>query len=597
MADTAVAVRIHKLSEDTVRGIAAGEVVDRPSSALKELIENALDAGAEHIAVEWTDAGRTLLRVTDDGCGMIPADARLALERHATSKIARLADLERVTTFGFRGEALPAMAAVSRFTLVTRPASAGEAWSIQSEGGHGLTESPAGAPAGTSVTLKDLFFALPARKKFLKSDAVERGHLLRVVEDAALGALGVSFRVTADGKEVMNLPAALPDQPFPAALKERLRLLWGASRLDASVAVGEKGPFMSLKGWISDIHASQSTARTQRFFINGRAVIHRRLQRAVYDAYRGRLLMGRHPLAALFVDVDPARVDVNVHPAKREVRLSHEEEMHGFVLKSLEKALTGASLMPDVFGASPTGSLASLPEWRARRPPDGVRDAAALYDPRSTTEIPAAEPVFSVPDARPLGLDEFRRAPFEPLAQLDGTYIVARAENRLYVFDQHAAAERVLYEQLTDAAQTEGRRRQALLLPWVWDASPALAAVVSEHLADFENLGYLLEPFGTRAFRVTAVPGVLGDSPMVRFLLEGLAEDLATGTVQRGWDALVTRAACRGSVKANDPLAIPEMDRIIKDLKACRSPWSCPHGRPTFLRLSGDELAKRFKRG
>ncbi|MBI4397471.1 MAG: DNA mismatch repair endonuclease MutL, partial [Elusimicrobia bacterium] len=332
---------VHKLPEDLISRIAAGEVVERPAAVLKELLENAVDAGAKRISVEWNGAGRERIRVTDDGCGMTPEDARLALERHATSKISVFDDLEKIGTFGFRGEALPSIAAVSRFQLITRPTGAKEGWSIAMEGGKVLREGPAGAPAGTTVLVEDLFFSTPARRKFLKSDATEKGLLFRTLEDLALSSRGIHFQVSSEKKDVLSLHPSRENIPPVEGLLERLQSLWGKDRLGALKPVSQSGRFMNVWGWVSDIHSHQAGARTQRLLINNRPVVHRRITHALYEAYRGSLPSGRHPLAVLFLEVDPSLVDVNVHPAKREIRLSHEEEIYGFILQSLRSALSG----------------------------------------------------------------------------------------------------------------------------------------------------------------------------------------------------------------------------------------------------------------
>lgn len=601
--------QVIKLSEDIIRGIAAGEVVERPASVLKELIENSLDAGARRIDVEWREAGRKRLRVSDDGGGMSPDDARLSLERHATSKIRNLDDLERVGTFGFRGEALPSIMAVSRFELLTRPAAASEAWAIRAEAGRVTFDGPAGAPAGTSVTADDLFFAVPARLKFLKSDPTERALLFRAVEDASLAAPGTAFRVLSEGKEALSLPRLAEDD---SRLIERLETLWGPDRAQTLKLVEEVGQHMRVRGWVSDVNAPQSTARYQRFFVNRRAVTSRRLLHALYDGYRGSLLVGKHPAALLFIELDPTLVDVNVHPAKREVRLSHESEAHDFLSRAVQKALTRSVQARAVF-ASTNAEPLSVPtdplpwdkgyaEPPLRRAPSASEGRAALFiqSPLGLASDRAGRGEEVIPQGTPIAeglpLDSFREARFESVVQLYSTYVLAKLENQFFLFDQHAAAERVLYETLSEKASRGTPAKQTLLLPWVWEPSPEASAVIQAQRTDFENLGYGLEPFGGHAWRVLAVPAALGESDKVRSLLEGLVDDLMTGRIPRGWDAILTRAACRGSVKAGDPLSVTEMDHLIKELQLAPRPWTCPHGRPSFLRFSDQDLAKRFHR-
>ncbi len=592
--------RVQKLPEELIRHIAAGEVVERPASVLKELVENALDAGARRIVVSWEDAGRKSLRVSDDGAGMTPEDARLALERHATSKIVTLEDLAAIGTYGFRGEALPSIGAVSRFEITTRTVESNEAWAIRVEGGKVLREGPAGAPPGTTVLVEDLFFNTPARLKFLKSDATERGLLLRTIEDAAFAARPVDVQVFSEGKEVMNLRAAPEGTPPDESLRLRLGQAWGEEKASGLKAVRAEGRFMTAWGWISDVHAHEASARHQRFYVNGRPVLHRRLTHALYAAYKGGLFVGRHPRAVLFLEIDPGLVDVNVHPSKREVRLSNEGETYDFLSRALQNALTGSAQMPSALKGSrdeKPSAYSPPPAFPSQR--SSWAESRAAYQAQSpgTSAVQgtlAAPP--EIQEGAPLPLETFRGTLFEPLAQFDDTYIVTRAEGRLYIFDQHAAAERALYERLQEAADGRTPALQPLLLPWVWEVSAEAAAAIRERLEDLARLGYALEPFGARAYRVKAVPGILGDSPRVKELLEGLVEDLLSENGPRQWEALVVRAACRGSVRAGDPLKISQMQRIIKDLQDCKSPWSCPHGRPTFLRLEPAELARRFKR-
>jgi len=567
--------------------------------------------------VEWAQAGRKKIRVTDDGAGIAPEQVALALERHATSKITDLEDLEKIRTFGFRGEALPSIAAVSRFKLVSRTAEAAEGRSIECDGGKIVREGPCGAPAGTTVTVEDLFFCTPAREKFLKSDTTERGLLLRTLEDVALAARDVAFDVITDGKELLSLRPAGPGADPAAALLERIKACWGADRFTALKPVHEVGRFMSVFGWISDVHAHQSTGRHQRFYVNNRPVLSRRLTHVLYEAYRGGLMVGRHPAAVIFLSVDPTLVDVNVHPSKREVRLSHEEEAYGFLYHSLKKALSTSAEMPSALApagrpAAPAAEKQTAPPHPPRHPESFkeknlslAESQAALFiqSPLKHTPPEAAPPSVdnTLPetpseDAAAPRPEDFRKTTPTPLMQMDGTYILARLGNDLYIFDQHAAAERVLYEKFSENAKDQTPHRQVLLLPWLWEVSLETAAIVTDCLKDFERLGYRLEPFGPQVFRVTAVPSVLGDSPKVRTLLEGLAEDLMSEAIPRRWDDILIRAACRGAVKAHDPLQPSEMEKILKDLQLCRLPWSCPHGRPTFLRLSPDELAKKFRR-
>ncbi|HOW28273.1 MAG TPA: DNA mismatch repair endonuclease MutL [Elusimicrobiota bacterium] len=607
--------KIKKLPETVIRHIAAGEVVERPASVLKELLENSLDAGARHVTVEWENAGRTKLRVTDDGSGMSPEDARLAVERHATSKISSIGDMDQIHTYGFRGEALPSIAAVSQFQLLTREPHTREGWNISINGGKIVREGPIGTPVGTTILIENLFFNTPARAKFLKSDATERGLLLRTIEDISLCALSVGFHVIADGKEILTIPP-VPDGETPSAgVKARLAALWPdlfekvEKPDDLLRAVSREGQPMKAWGWVSDIHTSQTSTRFQRLFINGRVVLNRRISHSIYEAYRGGLMVGRHPLAVLFLDIDPQYVDVNVHPSKREVRLSKENEVYGFVYHAVKESLTGSVSMPSVqTGTAPRSStdapaglfqtpFQNLPPSSVR--PEETEAALRLQTPvtpdRNRPEC-VDRPETRAEAPRPLDPESFRQMAPQALLQIDNTYILSRWGDELLIFDQHAVAERILYEKLSSAAKEKEAPRQNLLLPWTWELSPQAAAIVTDHLDDFRKMGYDIDPFGPRAFRIGAVPASLGDSPKVRQLLEGLVDDLLNESIPHGWEPILIRAACRGSIKANEPLQGPEMNRLLQELQQCRMPWSCPHGRPTFLRLSSEELARHFRR-
>ncbi|MBL0058064.1 MAG: hypothetical protein IPP35_02880 [Elusimicrobia bacterium] len=356
---------------------------------------------------------------------------------------------------------------------------------------------------------------------------------------------------------------------------------------------------MRVRGWVSDVNQPQSTARYQRFFVNRRAVTSRRLAHALYDGYRGRLMVGRHPAALLFLEMDPTLVDVNVHPAKREVRLSHEAEVHDFLSRAVQNALGRSVQAPSVFApadlAVPPDPVEGSPRVSVSlgRSPTAAESRAAF---QLQAPFLSASPDLAPPAWEGMPLETFRAARFEPVAQLYATYLLTRVENQFFLFDQHAAAERVLYEVLTAGAARGTPAKQSLLLPWVWEPSAEASAVIEAQREQFEKLGYDLEPFGGGAWRVLAVPAALGEGNKVRTLLEGLADDLLTERIPRGWDALVTRAACRGAVKAGDPLTVLEMNHLIRELQASPRPWTCPHGRPSFLRFSDEDLAKRFHR-
>lgn len=593
--------RIRKLPDDLVARIAAGEVVERPASALKELIENSLDAGATRLTVTVEGAGRARLAVADDGCGMSPAEARLSLERHATSKISRLEDLESIRSFGFRGEALPSIAAVSRLTLTTRRVQDEAGWEISVEGGRIVSEKPVAREPGTTIDVRDLFFNTPARFKFLKSDGTERGQCLRVIEEAAFAAPAAAFEIRNEAnKPVVFRGGAADGAAALDTLRNRLAEAWGTRWGRDVVRIAAESPHFSVAGLVTNQGFHQASARTQYLYINRRPVQNRRLARAVYEAYTGQLPSLRHPGWVLFLSVDPATVDVNVHPSKREVKLTHESELFGFLLGAVRAALAAPS------ATAPSLALAAVPAETAAPystpsfspAPGAVREVVdRLYQPiaaalPSLFETPAAD------TARP-ELVDLRDPNLTVLGTVRRTYIVAQTSGGLLVADQHAAAEKVAYERLFAAMKAAQPEIQMLLVPFTWDVAMTLAPRVQDSLPVWRKMGFVIEPFGGTTFVVKGLPASLGDRFDLHVLLDAMCDAIAEPGERRGpglEHRLAAMAACKASVKAGDPLDNAGARRILLDLARCEAPFTCPHGRPTLVRFGLEELDLRFRR-
>ena len=588
---------IRLLPEGLVNRIAAGEVVERPAAAVKELVENALDAGATRIAVALEGGGIGRIEVSDDGAGMGPDDLALAVRRHCTSKLADEA-LVRITTLGFRGEALPSIGAAARLHLLSRPHDAPHAHAIRVEGGLVSPVAPqAGAP-GTTATVTDLFYATPARRKFLKQPRTEADHAEAAVRRLALAAPAVAFRFAADGRVAFDLPA-----------QDRFSRV--AALLDAEPAMllpVEEARFdLRLAGFAGAPTATRASTAGQSVVVNGRPVTDKVLTTALRVAYRDVIVPGRHPVAALYLELPPDQVDVNVHPAKTELRFRDPEAVRGLLIGAVRRALAG--------GARPVTAFAHLSRHPARHPSrHSSRPPLRLVSSRSPASdgfAEAALPLLGAPSARTLPVP----APLPehplgaPLGQIFDTYILSVAgDGSLVLVDQHAAHERLTHEALRRQLEAGGVRQQPLLLPAVVDLSPSRCARLLEAAPTLARLGLDIEGFGIGAILVRALPAALG-APDPAPLLRDLADELddtpgdmgpndmgvATALDQR-LDAALARLACHGSIRAGRRLQPAEMDALLRQMEATPRAATCSHGRPTVLTLSRAEIEKLFGR-
>ena len=590
------------LPQNLINQIAAGEVVERPASAAKELVENAIDAGATQIDVLLEDGGRTLISVTDNGRGMTPEELSLAVERHATSKLPD-EDLTQIGFLGFRGEALPSIGSVARLSLTSRARGAKEAWSLTVDGGTKGEPKPAALNQGTRIEVRDLFYATPARLKFLKTARTELNHTVEMVERLAMAHPHIGFSLTHEGRKRVNVPPVRSDDLFDQRLG-RLKDIIGADFAANAVPVDAVREGVHLTGHIGVPTFNRGNAAAQFLFVNGRPVKDRLLLGAVRGAYRDFLAHDRHPYVVLFLELPPEAVDVNVHPAKAEVRFREAGLVRGLIVGALKHALSEAG-----HKASTTTGTAALGAIRSAGLPypaqTGRMTAAAAYAPLPNlndsqaqaafeTQLSAPAPVSDVPlpetEDYPLGV---------PRAQVHETYVVAQTADGIVIVDQHAAHERLVYERMKAALAETGIKRQALLIPEVVDLPDAAVARLTAKQQEFADLGLVIEPFGDGAIVVREVPALLGDMD-VAGLIRALADDLeewgeALALNERLADVAGTMA-CHGSVRAGRRLSGPEMNALLREMEATPHAGQCNHGRPTYVELKLKDIERLFGR-
>lgn len=607
--------RIVKLPDDLANQIAAGEVVERPASVVKELVENALDAAATRIVVTIEYGGKKLLRVEDDGIGMSPEDARLSLERHATSKIRTADDLGAIATLGFRGEALPSIASVSRFTLRTRARGSDRATEIRVLAGIVDRVTTVAGPEGTSITVEDLFHNLPARRKFLKSDGAETAHVSKLMTQLALCHPGVGFTLLNGAKRVLECPPA-------ATLADRMYQVYG-DRPDL-VPVSRETHGVRLSGLVAALADTGPTRGPQHVFVNQRIVKDKTIAHAVLDAYQAASIRERSPEIHLFLEVPLDRIDVNVHPTKAEVRFADQSLIHEVVRRGVMEAL-GTAVMPALPAASaltpavpgPAASSWSggaAPPWASGPAPTTWRPRAFGLPGAGEGEVsretgtawpamPAADspvwpglpPMTGVSGASGLTIER----PLTPLGQFRNTFIVAVDDEGIVIIDQHVAHERVLFERILEKLTASALPSQRLLVPMILDLPGAGQATLLARAADLERFGFELEDFGGSSVRVSAVPAILKADDIDR-TLRSLADDLEhldRGTVaDQALKLIAATMACHSAVRAHDPLTLEKIAHILDELRATAYSTVCPHGRPVMFRLSRRELEKRFER-
>ncbi len=594
---------IQQLPSRLIDQIAAGEVVERPASVAKELIENAIDAGARRIDIEAVQGGIKRLRVRDDGQGIARDDLPLALARHATSKLRSLDELERIASMGFRGEALPSIASVSRLTITSRHRDAERAWRIDGDGGE---PEPAAHPVGTSVEVRDLFYNIPARRKFLRTEKTEFGHLEQLTRRMSLARPDIGFVLTHNGRQVLDLrPADEPEQRLA-----RLASVLGKAFVEAAMPFEREAAGLRLHGWVARPTFSRSQADMQYFYVNRRLIRDKLVTHAVRQGYQDVLYHGRHPAYVIHLEIDPALVDVNVHPAKHEVRFRESRMVHDLIFRTLHQVLAESR---------PADGLAGAPAVGAPRPPSaafGTRsdagpgevatpaaprlplretraDYRAAFDRYASPPVPADSAADEAADDEvpPLGY---------ALAQLHGVYILAQNAAGLVVVDMHAAHERITYERFKQAWDADGIRSQPLLLPVSVAVSQREATLADEHRELFARLGMEIARLGEETLVVRALPALLRDCDAER-LLRDLLSDLAmhggSERLREEINQVLSTMACHGSVRANRRLSIDEMNALLRAMENTERSGQCNHGRPTWTALSLGELDKLFLRG
>ena len=631
--------RIRPLPAQLINQIAAGEVVERPASVAKELIENSLDAGADRIEIDLEQGGVKLLRVRDNGCGIPREELGLALSRHATSKIASLAELEAVLSLGFRGEALPSIASVSRLEVRSRTPDADQAWAIRGDGGDRMdTPEPVAHPPGTTVEVRDLFYNTPARRKFLRAEKTELGHIEAVVRRIALARAEARFRLQHNGRVLLDLPAAAGE----AGLRQRLAALAGEGFLDHALWVEEAAVDLRLSGWVAAPAFSRSQADLQFFYVNGRLVRDKLVTHAVRQAFQDVLHHSRHPAYVLYLELPPVLVDVNVHPAKQEVRFREGRQVHDFIFRALHRRLAAGEL-------GPPGASEAVPAWAEEDPAakvpaasgspagplppplpaarqlalstalaGGVGERRGDWGPTQTYYQPTTQassppklsapgfpndsPAVSVPGAGPEPAAWGEVPPLGyALAQLQGIYILAQAVDGLIIVDMHAAHERIAYERLKQAwAEGSGLRRQPLLVPLAVRVSEREADLAETHGDHFRRFGLTVDRVGAASLAVREIPVLLQGADA-----EGLLRDLLADLVVHGRSELLqsrvnevlATLACHRAVRANRRLTLEEMNALLREMERTERADQCNHGRPTWVRLTLAELDRLFARG
>ena len=591
--------RIHRLPADLANQIAAGEVVERPASVIKELVENSIDAGAGRIAITVELGGKKLIRVEDDGEGMTPEDARLAIERHATSKIAHADDLERILTLGFRGEALPSIASVSHFTLRTRARGAQSGTEVKVDGGTVAAVGERGMPEGTTIEVADVFFNLPARRKFLKSDGAEAAQVSRIVTQLALCYPEIGFTLTSSGRTSVQCPPV-------TSLRQRLYQLYG-EREDL-IELRRDGDVKVL-GYIAALAEQGPTRGPQNIFINRRIVKDRTIAHAIIDAYSVASIKERSPEVHLFIEMPPDAVDVNVHPTKAEVRFRDQSYIHQVIRRAFGDAL-GRGPAPELqleaprIGGSvpvnlplPNAYTAAIPSrWTPATGAVGATGAAGAMDATAPTGAsaiaPAGDGAIAPTHASPI-------APMIALGQFRDTFIIAVDEEGIAIIDQHVAHERVLFERITERLTSGRLESQRLLVPLLIELSAAGRQALAGRTAELERLGFEIDDFGGDVLRVNAFPALL-EREECAAALRALAEDLDGLDQGAGVEAAIKRIAatmaCHAAVKANYPLTAEKMAHILEELRRTAYSTICPHGRPVMLRLTRREVEKNFQR-
>ena len=598
--------RIRLLPDAVASQVAAGEVVERPASVVKELIENSVDAGARKIDVMIRRGGISLVRVVDDGCGMDRDDALLSLERHATSKIRSAADLQTVATLGFRGEALPSIASVSRFRLTTRERNALAGTEIVVNGGKIDIVRDGGEAPGTQVEVRSLFFNVPARRKFLRSENTESRNIEHQIHLQAIGHPQIAFTLLRDDRLVFQLPAT-------TTLGDRIRDLYGAELLERLIQLHGVAPRkIQIAGFIGQAGLSRQTRTQQLIFVSGRAIESGLITSAIREGYHTALMKGQYPVTFLFLDLDPATVDVNVHPSKREVRFRDPGAVREAVARCIQQTLErGRTEWQQKFRAptvvpSIVGTASALPQISATITPRELPQLEREFALRGqkTVEPPVGRrEKMPISSQENLTQDRARSTSvpqqFQIIGVLNKLYVLMENANGLVLVDQHAAHERILFEELRRRMEEQGVPSQKLLLSQIFELPPRDADWVERNMPILQKMGIGIESFGPNTFKIDSLPAFLNVSDPAQFMrkvIDDLKSASSSSSEMRLGEDMIAKTVCRHAVKANDPLRYPEVEKLIRDLLDCDLPYCCPHGRPTMIQISLVELEKKFGR-
>ncbi|MBW1616196.1 MAG: DNA mismatch repair endonuclease MutL [Deltaproteobacteria bacterium] len=599
--------KVKKLTEILANKIAAGEVVERPASAVKELCENSIDAKSGRIIVEIENGGKNLIRVSDDGIGMSAEDAKLAVERYATSKIYNEDDLFFIKTLGFRGEALPSIASVSKFTLITREQDKPFGFKISIEGGVIKDACETGAPIGTTIEAKDLFFNIPARKKFLKTTDTETGHIADTITSFALGYYDKSFLFIHNKKEIKNFPSSTTQI-------ERVKDILKITNSEDLYQIKTDSPDASVTGWAASPDYYKTGSKGIYLFVNGRFIKNRKINYAIFQGYRGRLMKGNFPIAVIFIKVPFQQVDVNVHPAKQEVKFLREKQVMSAVSEAVNAALKeGEKILISKYqninaNQNPTIDAPSFEKKTTQKYQrekqsflysandytsediDYVKRQNELSEPRAYYGKTAQKNI--IPNAE-------KHPDIKIIGQFLKTYIICEKVDEIILIDQHAAHERILFEKLKNKEKTSATASQRLLIPEILETGLAEAETIKSLMPDMLKIGLEIEPFGKNTFAVKAIPAFLSEkqtAPIILDIAEQLIEKGSGKQIENVLDSTLILIACHGAIKANKELSETEMKAIIFELFKCESPLKCPHGRPTLIKMTKKEVEKLFKR-
>lgn len=576
--------KIILLDDHLISKIAAGEVIERPASVVKELIENSIDAHSTQITVEIEDGGKKLIKITDNGTGMTREDAELALTRHATSKIRDENDLSDIHTLGFRGEALASMVSVSRFTLKTKTKESPLGTQITQSGKEEKIIKDIGIPSGTIIEVRDLFFNTPARMKYQRSSSTELTNIIDVITSYTLIYPGIYFKLISDKKPLLTSPKT-------SDLLSNIATIYGKDVAQHMLKIEYTKGQINITGYTSKPSLTRAGKKNQSIYVNRRYIKNTLITRALYDAYHTLLPIGRHPIFMISIELDPKTIDVNVHPQKTEIRIEKENSLYEVVYEAVKSALDRSNLIPEI---KDNNYQKKIPTPYARPSPP----TAKLCERPPVSSTPRMAPRQAM-IRQPTEETQFRKLPqFSILGQISNTYIIAESENSMYLIDQHAAHERINYEHLKKS-RPDTHSAQSLLTPKIINLSLKDSSILKEHLSILKTIGFDIEPYSDNSFSVRSIPVIIGkqyDDSKITDLLDDLIETSRTTTINDLKESTIQMIACKASIKAGDPLTEKQMLDLLKDLEHCDSPYTCPHGRPTMIEMTMSEIEKRFKR-